>query len=122
MDKKLKKKKAKGNIKKDVYAMRIENSYAHMGKGKREMIEISDNFARINDNVFNNFSKDIQEKYAKKTRMKKSEERLIKKTKNEERIKESKGEYNFKNIYLKFKNDKKYDLELAEFNNDKISI
>ena len=60
MDKKLKKKKAKGNIKKDVYAMRIENSYAHMGKGKREMIEISDNFERINDNVFNNFSKDIQ--------------------------------------------------------------
>ena len=85
MDKKLKKKKAKGNIKKDVYAMRIENSYAHMGKGKREMIEISDNFARINDNVFNNFSKDIQEKYAKKTRMKKSEERLIKKRKKKEK-------------------------------------
>ena len=54
----------------------------------------------------------------------KSENDKIKelKTKNEERIKESKGEYNFKNIYLKFKNDKKYDLELAEFNNDKISI
>ena len=85
MDKKLKKKKAKGNIKKDVYAMRIENSYAHMGKGKREMIEISDNFTRINDNVFNNFSKDIQEKYAKKTRMKKSEERLIKKRKKKEK-------------------------------------
>ena len=65
--------------------MRIENSYAHMGKGKREMIEISDNFARINDNVFNNFSKDIQEKYAKKTRMKKSEERLIKKRKKKEK-------------------------------------
>ena len=44
------------------------------------------------------------------------------KTKNEELINESKGEYNLKNIYFKFKKDKNYDLDLAEFKSDKISI
>ena len=41
---------------------------------------------------------------------------------NEERIKESKGEYNLKDIYLKFKEDKSYNLDLAEYKSEKISI
>ena len=41
---------------------------------------------------------------------------------NEERIKESKGEYNLKDIYLKFKEDKNYNLDLAEYKSEKISI
>ena len=98
MDKKLIRKKAKGNIKKEVYANRIENSYAHMGKGKREMIEISDNFTKINDNVFNYFSKDIKEKYTKKTRMKKSDEHLIKNRKKIE--KEMRIKFNQNNIKM----------------------
>ena len=44
------------------------------------------------------------------------------KLKNEERIKETKGEYDLKKIYLKFKKDKDYDLELAEYKSNKISI
>ena len=44
------------------------------------------------------------------------------KERNEERIKESKGEYDLKKIYLKFKEDKNYNLELAEYKSDKISI
>jgi hypothetical protein len=38
------------------------------------------------------------------------------------RIKESKGEYNLKDIYLKFKEDKNYNLDLAEYKSEKISI
>ena len=98
MDKKLKKKKAKGNIKKEVYAMRIENSYAHMRKGKREMIEISDNFVRINDNVFNYFGKDIKEKYSKKTKTKKVDEDFIKNKKKKE--KEMRIKFNQNNIKM----------------------
>ena len=41
---------------------------------------------------------------------------------NEERIKQSKGEYNLKEIYLKFKEDKNYNLDLAEYKSEKISI
>ena len=98
IDKKLKKKKAKGNIKKEVYAMRIENSYAHMRKGKREMIEISDNFVRINDNVFIYFFKDIKEKYSKKTKTKKVDEDFIKNKKKKE--KEMRIKFNQNNIKM----------------------
>ena len=54
----------------------------------------------------------------------KSEDNIIKelKIKNEERIKESKGEYNLKKIYLDFKKNKNYNLDLAEYKSDKISI
>ena len=41
---------------------------------------------------------------------------------NEERIKQSKGEYNLKDIYLKFKEEKNYNLDLAEYKSEKISI
>ena len=44
------------------------------------------------------------------------------KIQNEERIKESKGEFNLKKIYENFKKNKIYNLDLAEYMSDKIHI
>lgn len=54
----------------------------------------------------------------------KSEDEAIKdlKNKNEERIKESKGIYNFNKIYENFKKTNNYNLDLAEYKSNKISI
>jgi len=53
-----------------------------------------------------------------------TEKEIIKelKIKNEERIKESKGEYDLKKIYLLYKKDKNYNLELAEYKSYKFSL
>lgn len=54
----------------------------------------------------------------------KNEDEIIKdlKTKNEERIKESKGIYNLKKIYENFKKTNNYNLDIAEYKSNKISI
>jgi len=54
----------------------------------------------------------------------KNEDEIIKdlKNKNEERIKESKGIYNLKKIYENFKKTNNYNLDIAEYKSDKISI
>ena len=60
-------------------------------------------------NILNNFTKDDD---------------IIKdlKNKNEERIKQSKGIYNLKKIYENFKKTNNYNLDLAEYKSNKISI
>ena len=54
----------------------------------------------------------------------KNEDEIIKdlKTKNEERIKESKGIYNLKKLYENFKKTNNYNLDIAEYKSNKISI
>lgn len=103
---KIKRKANKGKTKDDVvHAIRIENSYAHMGKSKREMMEISDNFAKLDDVVVKKFGNDIKETYWKKTGKKKFEEPLIvqiKREKNEQKLREKFNKTNEKLEKLRY--------------------
>ena len=103
---KIKKKANKGKTKDDVvHAIRIENSYAHMGKSKREMMEISDNFVKLDDVVVKTFGNDIKETYWKKTGKKKFEEPLIvqiKREKNEQKLREKFNKTNEKLEKLRY--------------------
>ena len=101
MGSKMIKKKHKGKTKEDVvHAKRIENSYAHMGKKKREMIEISDNLAKMDDIIVRQFSDDIKKNYWKKTGKKKFEEPEIVKKKRLEEEKKFRIKFNNRNFQM----------------------
>ena len=99
---KIKKKANKGKTKDDVvHAIRIENSYAHMGKSKREMMEISDNFVKLDDVVVKTFGNDIKETYWKKTGKKKLEEPTKVKIQKEKMERKMRDKFNQTNDKLK---------------------
>ena len=101
MGSKMIKKKYKGKTKEDVvHAKRIENSYAHMGKKKREMIEISDNLVKMDDIIVRQFSDDIKKNYWKKTGKKKFEEPEIVKKKRLEEEKKFRIKFNNRNFQM----------------------
>ena len=96
LDKKLKKRKIKGKTKKDViHAVRIENSYAHMGKKNREMMEFSDNFVKLSDLAFEQFGRNIQQQYLKNVGKKK--EKLDKEKKEKKLLDELRNKFNSNN-------------------------
>ena len=99
---KIKRKANKGKTKDDVvHAIRIENSYAHMGKSKREMMEISDNFVKLDDVVVKKFGNDIKETYWKKTGKKKFEVPAKVKMEKEKMEKKLREKFNKTNDKLK---------------------
>lgn len=61
---KLKYKKKKGTTKQLLtQSVRIQGDYSYMGKKKANMLEISDNIAKMNDKTIKEFGKEIKKKY-----------------------------------------------------------
>lgn len=65
---KLKYKKKKGTTKQLLtQSVRIQGDYSYMGKKKANMLEISDNIAKMNDKTIKEFGKEIKKKYWQKS-------------------------------------------------------
>ena len=65
---KIKYKKKKGGIKQLLtQSVRIQGDYSYMGKKKANMLEISDNIAKMNDKTIKEFSKQIKKNYWQKS-------------------------------------------------------
>jgi uncharacterized protein YPO0396 len=72
-----------------------------MGKSKREMMEISDNFVKLDDVVVKTFGNDIKETYWKKTGKKKLEEPTKVKIQKEKMERKMRDKFNQTNDKLK---------------------
>jgi hypothetical protein len=67
---KLKNKRKKGQIKKDVNVIRIEGDYSSFKKKDRNIIKLGDQISYLNDQIVNINNEDIKKNYWKKTKNK----------------------------------------------------
>ena len=113
---KLKNKRKKGQIKKDVNVIRIEGDYSTFKKKDRNIIKLGDQISYLNDQIVNINNEDIKKNYWKKTKNKLSKIQETIDNLNDENKLKLREKINKNNIIMKkmrvnldfFKNSLKY--------------